>query len=274
MGDERTAEIGFIGGVGQQVSLEDERELDVPTPYGPTSVPVKVGLLAGRRVAFLVRRGADDALQPHLVPYRANVWALASLGIGALVTTTAAGGLRESFAPGLFVVPDQVVDRTQGREPTFYDEGPSVQLACADPYDATLRGLAIEALARRQVRHRDFGTAVVINGPRFSTRAESRWHAAMGGDLVNMTALPETTLALELDVPVVSICFITDSDAGVSSEHADVVTPDLVRRRIRQARPVLLDVVTDLIRTVPSRFRHGTGAPPEAVAAVLARPPR
>lgn len=266
------AEIGFIGGVGQQVSLEDQRELEVRTPYGPTSAPVRIGRLGGRRVAFIVRRGVDDVLQPHLVPYRANVWAMASLGVTTLVSTTAAGGLRDAFAPGLFVVPDQLIDRTHGRPATFYDEGPAVQLTAPDPYDPALRALAVEALARRGVRHRDFGTAVVINGPRFSTRAESRWHAAAGGDLVNTTAMPETPLALELGLTVVNISFITDSDAGRGENRADVVTPDLVRRRILQARPVLLDVVTDLVRAVPAGFRAEAGVPPEAVEAVLARP--
>ena len=268
------AEIGFIGGAGQQVDLEDEQQLDLRTPYGPTSVPVRVGGLGGRRVAVLVRRGMDDVLQPSLVPYRANVWALASLGIGALVTTSAAGGLRESFAPGQFVVPDQLIDRTSGRPATYYDEGPAVQLAFPDPYEATLRGLAIEALARQNVRHRDFGTVVVIQGPRYSTRAESRWHAAIGGDLVNSTAMPEAVLAQELNVPVVNISFITDSDAGVGSEHADAVNAEMVQRRITQARPVLLATVTDLFRTIPAGFRRTTGAPADAVAQVLARPVR
>lgn len=272
--DERTAEIGFIGGVGQQIALEDEQQLDLPTPYGPTSVPVRTGVLGGKRVAVLVRRGLDDVLQPALVPYRANVWALASLGIGALVTTAAAGGLRESFAPGQFVVPDQLIDRTHGRASTFYDEGPAVQLAFADPFEATLRGLAIEALARQSVRHRDFGTLVVIQGPRYSTRAESRWHAAIGGDLVNSTAMPESVLAQELNVPVVNISFLTDSDAGVGSEHADAVNAEMVQRRITQARPVLLATVTELFRSIPSGFRRSTGVPPEAVAHVLARPVR
>ena len=274
MTDGRLAQIGFIGGIGQQVELDDEQELDVRTPYGPTSVPVRVGIRGGRRVAVLVRRGIDDVLQPALVPYRANVWALASLGVAALVTTSPAGGLRDSFAPGQFVVPDQVIDRTEGRASTFYDEGPAVQLSFPDPYDATLRGLAVEALARQEVRHRDFGTIVAIQGPRYSTRAESRWHAAMGGDLVNSTAMPEAALAQELNMAVVNISFITDRDAVVGSEHADAVSAEIVRQRLARARPVLLETVTELFRAIPSGFRRSTGAPAEAVAHVLARPVR
>jgi 5'-methylthioadenosine phosphorylase len=267
-------DVGIIGGVGQQLALNDATEVDVPTPYGSTSVPVRVGSLGGRRVAYIARRGVDDVLQPHLVPSRANVWALASLGIHALITTTAAGGLRETFAPGMFVVTDQLIDRTHGRPFTFYDEGDAVQLAAPEPFDPTLRNLAVEALESQKVRFRDFGTAVVINGPRFSTRAESRWHAAAGGDLVVTTLMPETTLALELGIGVVNISFVTDSDAGAGSSHTEVVSEDLVRRRVAQARPVLVRLVTEIARTVPAQFRPAAGVPAEAIATVLARDPR
>jgi len=266
-------DVGIIGGVGQQLALQDAIEMDVQTPYGSTSMPIRVGTIGGRRVASIARRGVDDVLQPHLVPNRANLWALASLGVSTLITTTAAGGLRETFAPGMFVVTDQLIDRTHGRPFTFYDEGDAVQLAAPEPFDPTLRGLAVEALEAQHVRFRDFGTAVVINGPRFSTRAESRWHAAAGGDLVVTTLMPETTLALELGMAVVNVSFVTDSDAGAGSAHTDAVSEDLVRRRIAQARPVLVRLVTEIARTVPAQFRPAAGVPAAAIAAVLAREP-
>ena len=266
-------DIGIIGGVGQQVALGGVAELDVRTPYGSTSVPVRVGELGGRRVAYIVRRGVDDVLQPHLVPSRANVWALGSLGVSTLITTTAAGGLRDTFAPGMFVVTDQVIDRTYGREFTFYDDGVAVQLAAPEPFDPTLRGLAVEALESQRVRFRDFGTAVVINGPRFSTRAESRFHAAAGGDLVVTTLMPETTLALELGIAVVNVSFITDSDAGAGSGHTEMVSEDLIRRRIAQARPVIVRTLSEIVRRVPAHFRPPAGVPADAIASVLAREP-
>jgi len=266
---EAPVDVGVIGGIGQRLELADDVELDVRTPYGAPSVPVRIGTIGGRRVAYVMRRGLGDVLQPHLVPYRANIWALASLGVSALITTTASGGLRESFAPGMFVVTDQLIDRTQGRPWTFYDEGPAVQLAEPEPFDPTLRGLAVEALAAQHVRYRDFGTAVIIDGPRFSTRAESRWYAAAGGDVVATTLMPETTLALELGMGVVNLSFITDSDAG--STRADAVSADLVRRRTAQARPVLVRAIAEIARTVPVPFRPHTGVPADAVASVLAR---
>ncbi|MGT2426395.1 MTAP family purine nucleoside phosphorylase [Amnibacterium kyonggiense] len=264
-------EIGIIGGVGQRLELNDEEELRVRTPYGPTSTPVVVGLLGGKRVAYVIRRGVDSTIQPHLVPYTANVWALASLGVTSLITTTAAGGLRDSFPPGVFVVTDQLIDRTSNRPLTFYDRGESFELAPADPFDPSLRGLAAEALGDQGVRYRDFGTAVVINGPRFSTRAESRWHAAAGGDVVVTTLMPETTLALELGMGVVNVSFVTDDDAGTSGGPAESISADLVRRRIAQARPVLVRTVTELARRVPAGFRPSTAVPADLVAGVLAR---
>jgi 5'-methylthioadenosine phosphorylase len=270
----RPLDIGIIGGVGQQLELQDVEELEVRTPYGAPSTPVRLGTLGGKRVAYVIRRGVGDVLQPHLVPFRANVWALASLGVTSLITTTAGGGLRESFPPGMFVVPDQVIDHTSGRPLTFYDEDLVFELSPADPFDPTLRGLAAEALAQQAVRYRDFGTAVVINGPRFSTRAESRWHAAVGGDLVVTTLMPETILALELGMGVVNVSFVTDSDAGSSGGPGEPVSADLVRRRVAQARPVLVRTVTEIAHRIPSGFRPGTDVPPEAVARVLAREPR
>lgn len=263
-------EIGIIGGVGHEIHMADEMFLDVSTPYGPTSSRMRVGVLGGRRVGMLIRRGEQDGLQPHLVPYRANIWALASLGATSLVTTTAGGSLRESFPPGVFVVTDQLIDRTHGRPDTFYDEGPAVQLSAADPFDPTLRGLAIESLADQKVRYRDFGTAVVLNGPRFATRAEVRFHAMSGGDLATNTLLPETTLALELAMAVVNVSFVTDGDNVTG--HTDAASLEMVKRRVKQARPVLARTAAEIARTIPAGF-HATGTVPEsAVRSVLARP--
>lgn len=264
-------EIGILGGVGQRLDLQNEITMDVPTPYGQTSTAIRVGEVGGKRVAYLVRRGERYDLQPHLVPGRANIWALASLGVRTLITTTAAGGLREPFGPGTFVVLDQLIDRTAGRASTFFDTGPSVQLSAAEPFDPMLRNLASESLAAQKVRFRDFGTAVVVNGPRFSTHAESRFHSLIGGDIVVMTLMPETTLALELGMAVVSIAFVTDSDTGIG--HTEIVTEDLVRRRVTQGRRAQVQTVTDIVRAVPAAFQPTTTIPQEAIAAVLNREP-
>ena len=265
---------GIIGGIGQRLRPEGAVEHRVPTPYGETSAPVVVGTLGGKRVAFISRRGEGERLQPHLVPYRANVWALASLGVRAVISMTAAGGLRESFSPGTFVVSDQVVDRTMARSSTFFDQGAAVQLAAADPFDPTLRALMVESLAAQHVRVRDFGTVVVINGPRFDTRAESRWHAALGGDLVNMTLMPEVPLALELGMGVVNLSFITDSDSLVPAEHADAASIENVRRRVERASHVIERTLTDVVNRLPASFDPRSTVPSSAVEEVLARDPR
>ena len=264
-------EIGVIVGVGQSDLIEGASERVVATPYGPTSEPVQVGIVEGRRVAFLSRRGLGETLQPHLVPYRANVWALASLGVKSLVTTTASSGLRDAYSPGTFVVGDQVIDLTHGRAPTFYDEGPAVQLSAPEPFDQTLRALAVESLAAQHVRYRDFGTTVVIDGPRFSTRAEAHWHAALGGDMANMSLMPETTLALELGISVVNISFITDRDAGVLPDRADAAGLDIVRRRAAAAQPTLRRTIHEIVQRVPLGANHEPAVPQERIDEVLAR---
>ena len=268
------ATVGIIGGIGQRLRLEGAEDLRIPTPYGSTSAPVVVGALGGKQVAFISRRGEGEVLQPHLVPYRANVWALASLGVRAVISMTAAGGLRESFSPGTFVVSDQVVDRTMARSSTFFDEGDAVQLAAADPFDPTLRALMIESLTAQHVRVRDFGTVVVINGPRFDTRAESRWHAALGGDVVNMTLMPEVPLALELGLGVVNLSFVTDSDSLVPAEHADAASIENARRRVERASPVLDRTLAEVVHRLPRSFDARSPVPESSIAAVLARRPR
>lgn len=263
--------IGVIAGVGQSRLFEQVEHVDVPTPYGSTSEPVRIGEIGGRRVAIIARRGEDEVLQPHLVPYRANIWALGSLGVKALITTTASSGLRDAYSPGVFVVGDQVIDRTFGRDSTFFDEGPAVQLAAAELFDPTLRALATEVLQRRGVRYRDFGTTVVLNGPRFSTAAEARWHANIGADMANMTIMPETPLALELGMAVVNLSLITDRDAGTSLDHSDATNLDLVRRRVAQAQGTLAAILTDLVGLIPAGFAPRSAIPRDRTAAVLAR---
>lgn len=265
-------EIGVIVGVGQSELIEGAAERVVQTPYGPTSEPVQVGVVEGRRVAFLSRRRPGETLQPHLVPYRANVWALASLGVKSLVTTTASSGLRDSYSPGTFVVGDQIIDLTSGRTPTFYDEGDAVQLAVPEPFDPTLRALAVESLLEQRVRYRDFGTTVVVDGPRFSTRAEAHWHAAIGGDMVNMTLMPETTLAMELGMSVVNVSFITDRGAGYAPEHADAGGLDIVRRRAAAAQPTLRRTIHELVARIPLGTRQEPAVPQARIDALLARP--
>lgn len=187
----------------------------MPTPYGPSSAPVTLVEVAGRTVAFLPRHGRDHSLPPHMINYRANLWALKSLGVRRVISPCAAGSLQPQIRPGDIVVLDQLVDRTTGRTDTFFDGPATTHIGFAEPYCPELRRVALaEARALGLPVHAD-GTVVVIQGPRYSTRAESRWFARQGWQTVNMTQYPEVALARELDLCVCGLALITDYDAGV-----------------------------------------------------------
>ncbi|MFJ9840230.1 S-methyl-5'-thioadenosine phosphorylase [Kitasatospora sp. NPDC101155] len=229
------AEVGVIGGSGLYALLDDVAEVRVDTPYGPPSDALFVGEAAGRRVAFLPRHGRGHRLPPHRINYRANLWALRSLGVRQVLGPCAVGGLRAEYGPGTLLVPDQFVDRTSGRVQTFYDGQPLpdgsvpevVHVSMADPYCPAGRRAALEAACGAAWEPVDGGTLVVIEGPRFSTRAESRWFTANGWSVVGMTGHPEAVLARELGLCYSSLALVTDLDAGVESgegvTHAEVL---------------------------------------------------
>lgn len=169
------AEIGVFGGSGFYSFIDNVREFPVETPYGPPSGPVAVGEIEGRSVAFLPRHGPGHTLPPHKINYRANVWALKQLGVARVIGPCAAGSLKTEVRPGDFVVSDQLVDRTTGRVDTFYDGPITTHVAFADPYCPELRQVAIEAGREQGITMHERGTVVTIQGPRFSTRAESKW---------------------------------------------------------------------------------------------------
>ncbi len=201
--------LGLIGGSGFYTFFEsDVRNIDVDTPYGEPSAPVTVGAIGEHEVAFLPRHGATHQFSAHAVPYRANMWALRKLGVRRVLAPCAVGSLDPENGPGAVVVPDQLVDRTSGRADTYFDSG-AIHVDFADPYCPTLRA-AVTALPGVV----DGGTMVVIQGPRFSTRAESQWFASAGFSLVNMTGYPEAVLARELEMCYAAIALVTDLDAG------------------------------------------------------------
>ncbi|HET9874073.1 MAG TPA: S-methyl-5'-thioadenosine phosphorylase [Propionibacteriaceae bacterium] len=198
--------------------MEEPEHLVVDTPFGEPSAPVTVGTIGNRRVAFLPRHGEHHQFPPHRINVRANLWALRSMGVRQVLATSAVGSLRADLGPGTFVVPDQVVDRTWGRAHTMYDGiGPVVHVSFANPYCP--RGRAA-ALATGDPDMVDGGTLVVVNGPRFSSAAESQWHADQGWSIVGMTGQPEAALARELALCYTTIALVTDHDAGVQAGEA------------------------------------------------------
>ncbi|MEW2289140.1 S-methyl-5'-thioadenosine phosphorylase [Streptomyces sp. NPDC047841] len=246
----RIAEIGVIGGTGLYRLLTGATEVVVETPYGDPSDALTVGTVAGRRVAFLPRHGRGHTLPPHRINYRANLWALRAAGVRQILAPCAVGSLRRDLGPGSVVVPDQVVDRTSGRPRTFYDD--VVQhVSFADPYCDTGRSAVLKAAAASgTVSATDGGTMVVVDGPRFSTRAESRQYAAAGWSLVNMTGMPEAALARELAVCYTSVALVTDLDAGVDA--AESVAQEDVYEVFARNMEMLRGLVLDTIDLLPA----------------------
>lgn len=214
------ADIGVFGGSGFYALAAEAETHEIATEWGQPSAPVAIAKYGTARVAFLPRHGTDHRYPPHRVNYRANVDAMRQLGVRALISPFAAGSLRPEIKPGEFVVCDQIVDRTWGRESTFHDEFPDgpVHLPFAEPYDPRLRRIMLDAAAEVGAVAHDGGTVVVVNGPRFSTRAESRWHRDAGWHVVNMTQSPEAPLAMEAGIPFVGIALVTDYDAGLDED--------------------------------------------------------
>ena len=242
------ADIAVIGGSGLYALLDDAGEHIVETPFGLPSDPITLATVAGRSVAFLPRHGKDHRYPPHRIPYRANLWALHHIGVRQVLAPCAVGGLRPELGPGAFVVPDQLIDRTSGRAQTYFDDR-VVHVNFADPYCPIGRAAVLDSA--QDIDIRDGGTMVVVEGPRFSTRAESRWFTAIGGSVVNMTGHPEAVLARELGLCYTAIALVTDLDAGVEGEHG--VTQDEVfavfAQNIERMRGLLLRTVERLPET-------------------------
>jgi 5'-methylthioadenosine phosphorylase len=207
--------IGVFGGTGFYRFLDDVEDVPLATPYGPPSAPLRVGRIEDAEVAFMPRHGDEHTLPPHRINYRANVWAMREVGARRIIGPAACGSLKPELGPGSFVICDQFVDRTSARESTFYDGPQTTHVSAADPFCADL-GEVLAASARElDIPVVEGGTAVVIQGPRFSTQAESRWYSASGFDVVNMTQYPECWLARELELCYANIALVTDYDVGL-----------------------------------------------------------
>jgi len=251
----QTAEIGVFGGTGFYRFVDHLTEVAVQTPYGPPSARVAVGDVDGRSVAFLPRHGLNHEVPAHRVNYRANLWALRSLGVRRVLAPCSVGSLRPEIKPGEFVLCDQLVDRTRGRADTFFDGPLPNHVSFADPYCPELRAVAADSATTEGIVAHPRGTVVVIAGPRFSTRAESRWFSAAGWDVVNMTQYPEAALARELGMCYAGIALVTDYDAGldgVEGIHAEPVTMETVFRVLADNVERVQRLLSRMIPAVPA----------------------
>ena len=253
--------VGIIGGSGFYSLLDDADEVTRETPYGRTSGPITTGSLGGRPVAFVPRHGIKHQFAPHVVPYRANLWALRGLGVRQVISLSAVGSLRADCPAGTLVVPDQIVDRTYGRAHTFFERGDGVgHVTFADPYCPRGRAAAIGAGGAMDgagvdggatdVNVVDRGALVVVNGPRFSSRAESLEFQRHGWSIIGMTAMPEACLARELALCYTTLALVTDLDAGV--EAGQGVTHAEVLAAFEQNLPRLRELLVTTLGMLPA----------------------
>jgi 5'-methylthioadenosine phosphorylase len=251
--------LGFIGGSGiyEALPLADTREEDVTTPYGDPSAPLTVGRLEGtdRELAFLPRHGRDHEYSPTDLPYRANIHALKQLGVTHVIASNAVGSLREDLPPGTLLLPDQIFDRTKRRESTFFGDGVVVHQPFAEPYCPELRGHLREAAAGARERGDldtevvDGGTYVCIEGPQFSTKAESEFYRSQGWDVVGMTAIPEAKLAREAEISYAAVVGVTDYD--VWKDDSEVTLQEVLENAAANEAAIEA-VVREAVRTLPS----------------------
>ena len=260
------AEIAVIGGSGfySLAGLTEVERVSVETPFGAPSSELVLGTLGARRVAFLARHGEGHRLLPAEVPSRANIWALKSLGVSRVLSVSAVGSLRLNIEPLHAVIPDQLIDRTRGRASTFFGEGLVGHVGFADPFCDEVSTVLGDAAEAASVRTHRGGSLVVIDGPAFSTRAESQLYRTWDASIIGMTALPEAKLAREAELCYASICFVTDYDVWHEDE-ADV-SAAIVMRRLQDNAAAGLEVVRRSIEALPASRSCACG---EALASAL-----
>lgn len=244
------AEIGIIGGTGiyNTELLTNAKSIKIFTPYGKTSDLVTIGEYNGRFVAFIPRHGKGHTIPPHKVNSKANIWALNSLGVSRIIAPSAVGSLQDKYKPGDIVLPDQFIDFTKRREYTFYDEGQVCHVSCADPFCNELREILLNIAKQLKYNVHDGSTYICIEGPRFSTRAESKYFKdILHGDIIGMTLVPECILAREMQICYMSIATVTDYDVWYenpvsSREILEVLTKNANRTK---------ELLTAMIPSIP-----------------------
>lgn len=245
------AEIGVFGGSGFYSFFEKAVNVNLTTPYGKPSGEITIAEVAGKKVAFLPRHGQKHQFPPHKVPYKANIYAFKKLGVETIISPCAAGSLQAKIKPGDFVILDQFIDRTNGREDTFFD-GPKVaHIGGATPYCPNLSKIAFQACKKFKIRAHKKGTVVIVPGPRFSTAAESLLYTNQGGEVINMTQYPEVVLAREQEICFLGIALITDYDVGLSvkGKVKPVDSKEVIKvfnQNLEKSRKLILEIIKNI----------------------------
>jgi 5'-methylthioadenosine phosphorylase len=238
------AEIGIFGGTGIYDSglLKEAKEVTVETPYGKPSDSITIGIFQGKKIAFMPRHGKKHTIPPHLINYRANIWAFKQLGITRIIAPSAVGSLKEELAPGDFVLPSQFIDFTKSRKGTFSEEGRVIHISVADPFCPELQGAILGAAKAQNIPvHKDC-TYVCIEGPRFSTKAESRFFRTTGADIIGMTLVPECQLAREAQICYASISTVTDYDVWAEKPVTAKEVMETLSKNVQNTKRLLTSI--------------------------------
>jgi 5'-methylthioadenosine phosphorylase len=242
----QSADVAIIGGTGvyDPGLFSDKREVKVHTPYGEPSDLVTLGEYSGVRVAFIPRHGRGHRIPPHMINSRANIWALRQLGVKRIIAPSAVGSLREELGPGDIAIPDQFIDFTKKREYTFYDGGQVCHVSVADPFCPELRQIATERIRNLDLALHDRATYICIEGPRFSTRAESKFYRdAMKGEIIGMTLVPEVTLAREAEICYLSVATVTDYDVWADQPVSSSEIIETLAKNVEKTRKLIADLI-------------------------------
>jgi 5'-methylthioadenosine phosphorylase len=255
------AEIGVFGGSGFYKFLKGSAGIQVRTPYGKPSGKITISNVHGKKVAFLPRHGVRHEFPPHVVPYRANLHSFKQLGVSRIIAPNAVGSLRAGVRPGDLVFCDQFVNFTTGRKDTFYDGPMTTHVSLAEPYCPQMRMVAVESAEALGIGYHGAGTVVVIQGPRFSTKAESRFFSKQGWDVINMTQYPEVALAREMEICYLNISVTTDYDAGLEGDSmVKPVSHEEVIKVFNDNMDKLRKLIVEIVKRLPERRTCSCGS--------------
>ncbi len=247
-------EIGIIGGSGLYSLLAESADISKETKFGKPSGNISIGKINGIEVAFLPRHGKRHNIPPHKVPYRANILALKEIGVKRIIGVGTVGSLKKEYKPGDFVVFDQFFNMTNGRDDTIFDSDSVAHVSTAEPYCSELRSIAINSAESMKIKMHEKGTILVVNGPRFSTKAESRFFSASNMDLINMTQYPEVALAREMQMCYLGIGIVTDYDVGLEGEPGiKPVSFDDIARTMKENEAKVKLLIGEIVKKTPNR---------------------